>query len=391
MSSGQKLIKNSKDMIAFFRAFEHSLNDFDDIARFKKEVQKIYVNKTLLKKASNLLTLDKQEALYKTSRGRETNRDQCLSISPFCFATRVKRSLKDRGSILKSVDFLDILKYNYFEPFAFKNTSVNSNPVPMEEMADFSNLNNRFTSFRESNLLGRATTNHNNEPNIYTSLPLFVRGKSYENGIRHKSALIEYHDIQISDDIVNGKQNFNKESTNVEEKKAIEFSKSESHNSEDDKNSEQIFPVYEHQFEKLYKFQEEISIRRFQFWQSHSFDGKGSGRRSQPQPAHTSPSTPNRDYHTEDDVENRPRVSKSEFSTMRPKMIIDKQAMNGMKLICKTNAEIENSILITRSEHVCYLKAIDKHKLKENRKLKQIFFEKSNRLVNKHLGKIHEF
>lgn len=109
--------KKIKEMGDFVIQYERVLSKLTNFNKFKREVEKLYLDCKLLDNLRAQCTRYHQDKHFNTPLYKNPNQERCQASFPFCFIARGEQFANDSNLIIREQDPLSNLVLNYFNPF----------------------------------------------------------------------------------------------------------------------------------------------------------------------------------------------------------------------------------------------------------------------------------
>jgi hypothetical protein len=372
---GESCLKDCHESSSFWNKFEFKISIYSKVAHYKSKISKLYINEETLKAVQKQLISEKMEGEGKRDTSRHQYGDRCIFESPFCFNSRSIHLNKDLNFVLISSDYIDLLKFNYFDPFKSKNEADDGNHLSDNELQDFNHLSDKFSSYRE------------------WDYSVSKDQSEIQSNIDNKLESFEERTMKIDQYRTNAEINKNVSFSATKNKKPLDFITNEFCTNENQElfNNEALnFPNLQ-----CLKAQSEIFCRQGRDFPHVQFDKNNQAGNHCSTDNHNSEffglltqdlaldDRTGRDVHIpiNEDIVTRAKASKSEC-----KPFVDKISGIGFKEKQSKHPHLQSELLLVRSNHICYLRHLNLARLNEIFIIKELFFEKRNRLIDKHLG-----
>jgi len=370
------------ELTEFCQMFESEMISFCDFVTFRKGISTIYINQHILFKARKIEYTSLIESQLKQNRQKKQSNDKCIDESPFCFGTRHFRTQKESNFCVKSSNFVEKIKFNYFDPFSCRNASLSSNPIPLEEMLNLKHLTNQFTSYRNGSTIVDDLQVEKVESSQLAP-PQFDKQISFQKigDLKNHSDSFHYFDAISSQKT----KKYLRQSQIPAIIPLLKIHTTESDVSNSlflDHNSSQIEnrfdPLWKSMLKPMGNSSEDIQEKDSNFFMLLKNDSEKNDIQQEAKVELTT----NDPYYAHNFEINRLKSSKSESHAHQiSKFILESVSEQQHKKELQ-----QNELLLVRSDHICHLRGLSYLLAKEQRKIKQLFFEKSRRLIKKQLG-----
>ncbi len=379
---GEKAV-STNELTEFCQTFESEMTSFSDYFAFRTDISSIYINQQLLNKARRIEYDSLIKSQTKTTKQKKQGVDKCIDESPFCFGTRHFRTQKETNFCTKSSNYVDKIKFNYFDPFSCRNASLSSNPIPSEEMLNLKHLTNQFTSYRNGN--GCEDDLPNDQPDLLQIVPSFEKQLSFHTSGTFKKPVDSFNNF---DQMTS--QNNKSLSKPVELPPAGPLMKM--HTTKDDtlfvphfgKVHSHVGYRFDNSFKSAMKSQgfsrEENLEESSSFFKLLKQDSEKIETHENPKPEFP-PTDLFQNKRATPEV-NRLKPSKSESHAHR----FFGCGFEPFSEQQKKKQIQESELILVRTDHICHLRRLSYLRLKDQKRIKQLFFEKTKRLIKKQLG-----